>query len=156
MYTQKSEIRDDRFYISIVRGTRDRHEQFNPAGYDFGDPDVLPRDIIDDDRVAILARHGGEVSFDRFGRRPTYLSFRFSLSETPSGPADETTAGEGVAGLRILAIDDQQVAFLLFDTAKAWLQKNGYEAMTGPINFGENDTNWGCLVHGFVPQALGK
>jgi len=53
------------------------------------------------------------------------------------------------------SIDDQQVAFLLFDTAKEWLQKNGYEAMTGPTNFGENDTNWGCLVHGFVPQALG-
>ena len=53
------------------------------------------------------------------------------------------------------SIDDQQLAFLLFDTAKEWLQKNGYEAMTGPINFGENDTNWGCLVQGFVPQALG-
>ncbi|MCK4879953.1 MAG: hypothetical protein KAS82_04805 [Bacteroidales bacterium] len=53
------------------------------------------------------------------------------------------------------SIDDQQVAFLLFDSAKTWLQKNGYEAMTGPINFGENDTNWGCLVQGFVPQALG-
>ena len=53
------------------------------------------------------------------------------------------------------SIDDQQVAFLLFDTAKAWLQEKGYEAMTGPINFGENDTNWGCLVQGFVPQALG-
>lgn len=52
-------------------------------------------------------------------------------------------------------IDDMQVAKLLFDTAKAWLQKNGYNAMTGPINFGENDTNWGCLVQGFVPQALG-
>ncbi len=53
------------------------------------------------------------------------------------------------------SIDDRQVAFLLFDTAKIWLQKHGYEAMTGPINFGENDTNWGCLVHGFVPQAIG-
>ena len=53
------------------------------------------------------------------------------------------------------SIDDQQVAFMLFDTAKEWLQKNGYEAMTGPINFGENDTNWGCLVQGFIPQALG-
>lgn len=53
------------------------------------------------------------------------------------------------------SIDDQQVAFLLFDTAKDWLLKHGYEAMTGPINFGENDTNWGCLVQGFVPQALG-
>ena len=53
------------------------------------------------------------------------------------------------------SIDDQQVAYLLFDTAKAWLQEKGYESMTGPINFGENDTNWGCLVQGFVPQALG-
>jgi hypothetical protein len=53
------------------------------------------------------------------------------------------------------SIDDQQVAFLLFDTAKAWLQENGYEAMTGPINFGENDTNWGCLVQGFIPQGIG-
>ena len=51
------------------------------------------------------------------------------------------------------SIDDQQVAFLLFDTAKAWLQKNGYEAMTGPINFGENDTNWGCLVQGICPPS---
>ena len=52
-------------------------------------------------------------------------------------------------------IDDREVAFLLFDTAKAWLEKHGYEAMTGPVNFGENDTNWGCLVQGFMPQALG-
>lgn len=53
------------------------------------------------------------------------------------------------------SIDDQQVAHLLFDTTRNWLQKNGYESMDGPINFGENDTNWGCLVKGFVPQALG-
>ena len=53
------------------------------------------------------------------------------------------------------SINDQQVASLLFDTAKAWLEQNGYEAMTGPINFGENDTNWGCLVQGFLPQGLG-
>jgi hypothetical protein len=53
------------------------------------------------------------------------------------------------------SVDDQEVAILLLDTAKVWLEKNGYEAMTGPINFGENDTNWGCLVHGFGPQALG-
>lgn len=52
-------------------------------------------------------------------------------------------------------INDQQAAVLLFDAAREWLKKNGYEAMTGPINFGANDTNWGCLVHGFVPQAIG-
>jgi hypothetical protein len=27
--------------------------------------------------------------------------------------------------------------------------------MTGPTNFGENDTNWGCLVFGFLPPAIG-
>ena len=53
------------------------------------------------------------------------------------------------------SINDQQAAFLLFDAAKEWLLQNGYEAMTGPINFGENDTNWGCLVQGFMPQGLG-
>ena len=53
------------------------------------------------------------------------------------------------------SINDQQVAFPLFDAAKEWLLQNGYEAMTGPINFGENDTNWGCLVQGFMPQGLG-
>ena len=53
------------------------------------------------------------------------------------------------------SVNDRQVASLLFDTAKNWLLENGYEAMTGPINFGENDTNWGCLVHGFSPPAIG-
>jgi len=53
------------------------------------------------------------------------------------------------------SIDDQKVAFMLFDTAKSWLQEYGYQAMTGPINFGENDTHWGCLVQGFVPPAIG-
>jgi hypothetical protein len=34
-------------------------------------------------------------------------------------------------------INDLQAAKLLFDTAKAWLQQKGMEAMDGPINFGE-------------------
>jgi hypothetical protein len=47
-------------------------------------------------------------------------------------------------------INDQQAAFLLFDTAKAWLQSEGMEAMDGPINFGERDKWWGLLVDGFT------
>jgi hypothetical protein len=35
-------------------------------------------------------------------------------------------------------IDNQEAAFLLLDTAKAWLQSEGMEAMDGPINFGIN------------------
>lgn len=38
---------------------------------------------------------------------------------------------------------------MLFDTAKNWLEKNGYNSMDGPINFGERDKWWGCLVEGF-------
>jgi hypothetical protein len=52
-------------------------------------------------------------------------------------------------------INDEEAAFMLFDTAKNWLQTNGMKAMDGPINFGENDTFWGLLVEGFTPPSYG-
>lgn len=52
-------------------------------------------------------------------------------------------------------INDEKAAFLLFDTAKNWLQQNGMQAMDGPINFGENDSFWGLLVEGFTPPSYG-
>jgi hypothetical protein len=48
-------------------------------------------------------------------------------------------------------IDDQEAAFLLFDTAKDWLVSQGMEAMDGPVNFGERDKWWGLLVDGYSP-----
>jgi antitoxin component YwqK of YwqJK toxin-antitoxin module len=42
-------------------------------------------------------------------------------------------------------INNQEAANLLFDTAKDWLNDNGYNSMDGPINFGERDKWWGCL-----------
>jgi hypothetical protein len=45
--------------------------------------------------------------------------------------------------------NNQQAANLLFDTAKDWLQKQGVEAMEGPINFGDRDKWWGLLTKGF-------
>lgn len=53
------------------------------------------------------------------------------------------------------SLNDKSVATLLFDTARDWLKDRGYEAMTGPTNFGENDTNWGCLVDGFSQPVIG-
>ncbi len=47
-------------------------------------------------------------------------------------------------------IQNQEAAFLLLDTAKAWLQGEGMEAMDGPINFGERDKWWGLLVEGYT------
>jgi hypothetical protein len=52
-------------------------------------------------------------------------------------------------------IEDREAAFALFDAAKEWLAERGMQAMDGPINFGENDTNWGLLVEGFIQQAFG-
>lgn len=47
------------------------------------------------------------------------------------------------------AIDDQELANLLFNTAKNWLLEKGMEAMDGPINFGDRDKWWGLMVEGF-------
>ena len=52
-------------------------------------------------------------------------------------------------------IDNKEAAFLLFDTAKSWLQEQGMKAMDGPINFGENDSFWGLLVEGFTQPSYG-
>lgn len=51
--------------------------------------------------------------------------------------------------------ENREAAFTLFDTAKEWLKNRGMEAMDGPINFGENDNNWGLLVEGFMQQGFG-
>jgi hypothetical protein len=52
-------------------------------------------------------------------------------------------------------VEDKKAAFTLFDTGKKWLSANGMEAMDGPVNFGENDNNWGLLVEGFMQQGFG-
>lgn len=51
--------------------------------------------------------------------------------------------------------DNQQAASLLFDTARDWLESQGFTAMDGPVNFGENFFNWGLLVDGFQQQGFG-
>lgn len=52
-------------------------------------------------------------------------------------------------------INDTKAAFLLFDTAKDWLQSEGMEAMDGPVNFGERDKWWGLLVDGYTQPNYG-
>jgi hypothetical protein len=63
---------------------------------------------------------------------------------------DQPTGGTGF----FECIDDKQVAFLLFDTAREWLKEKGMEAMDGPINFGETDKYWGLLVSGFTHPSF--
>ena len=52
-------------------------------------------------------------------------------------------------------IDDVPAAHTLFDKASEWLAEKGMQTIDGPINFGENDANWGLLVDGFTHQAIG-
>lgn len=53
------------------------------------------------------------------------------------------------------SVDDDNVARLLFGTAEKWLHSEGFTAMDGPVNFGENFFNWGLLVDGFQQQGFG-
>jgi hypothetical protein len=53
------------------------------------------------------------------------------------------------------AINKQEVANLLLDTAKKWLIAKGMQAMDGPINFGERDKFWGLVVEGFNEPLYG-
>ncbi len=48
------------------------------------------------------------------------------------------------------AVNDKNVAFALFDTARDWLESRGMKAMDGPINFGEKDRWWGLIIENFV------
>ncbi len=63
---------------------------------------------------------------------------------------DQPTGGTGF----FECIDDKTAAFVLFDTAKRWLEERGMAAMDGPINFGETDKYWGLLVGGFTHPSF--
>lgn len=58
---------------------------------------------------------------------------------------DQPTGGIGF----FECIEDQEAAFLLLDTAKAWLIEKGMKAIDGPINFGEKNEYWGLVVENF-------
>ena len=46
-------------------------------------------------------------------------------------------------------IEDEKAAFMLFDACKNWLKNHDFEAMDGPINFGERDSFWGLMIKGW-------
>ena len=52
-------------------------------------------------------------------------------------------------------VENKEAAFILFNVAVEWHRSHGMEAMDGPVNFGENDNNWGLLVEGFTQPGFG-
>jgi hypothetical protein len=105
-----------------------------------------------DRKINPYFKHGDAVRWIALNEQNETVGRIAAFYDTDKDEADYVRSG-GCGYFE--SINDQQAAFLLFDAAKEWLLQNGYEAMTGPINFGENDTNWGCLVQGFMPQGLG-
>lgn len=47
-------------------------------------------------------------------------------------------------------INSQDAANCLLDMATSWLISKGMEGVDGPVNFGDRDRWWGCLVEGFT------
>jgi len=106
---------------------------FNPAANHSFKHGVATRWILQDDAGVTIGRVAAFID------------------EIRSAANSQSTGGMGYFEV----IESRDAAFMLFDTAKNWLQEKGIEAMDGPINFGENDTNWGLLVDGFMQQGYG-
>ncbi len=106
---------------------------FNPAKNNFHKHGTITRWIVKDKDGKLL------------GRIAAFINFEKSKTETGS---------IGAVGF-FECVNEQQIANLLFDTARQWLRSRGMDGMDGPINFGENDTFWGLLVEGFTHPSYG-
>lgn len=109
----------------------------------------LTSDIEDvfDSKVNKFFRHGSCIRWilvnndgETIGRVAAFINKKTAKTSA------QNTGGMGF----FECIQNQEAAFKLFDTCKDWLQQQGFEAMEGPINFGERDKWWGLLVDGFT------
>lgn len=95
-----------------------------------------------------LFRHGCAVRYllsDQQGRIAGRIAAFIDPKTANAKDNQQPTGGCGFFD----CIDNQEAADMLFDAAKKWLQERGMDAMDGPINFGDRDYFWGCLVDGF-------
>jgi hypothetical protein len=123
--------KNDRNFISPL--DKDIEAVFNPALNNFHSHGIIKRWIAVDDNGETVGRIAAFINHQK-NKNPDLIIGGIGFFES---------------------INDKSTAFLLFDTAKQWLQQNNAKAMDGPINFGENDKYWGLLVEGFVPPSMG-
>lgn len=144
--------------IFEVKETADRKEFIRlPRELYRNDPDwIAPLDI----QVEAVFDHTKNHTFEhgeakrwilKDGKQKIIGRIAAFIDHVRSKANNQTTGGIGYFEV----IDNMEAAFKLFDTAKDWLASKGMEAMDGPINFGENDNNWGLLVEGFTQQVFG-
>jgi hypothetical protein len=72
---------------------------------------------------------------------------RVAAFVNPKTAFDEKQPTGGIGFFECLP--DQELANFIFDTARDWLEKQGMEAMDGPVNFGERNQFWGCVTKNF-------
>lgn len=112
---------------------KDIEATFNPSGNTFFNNGDASRWILINDNGELIGR---VAAFYNWEKARKY---------------EQPTGGMGF----FECIDNQEAAFLLFDTCRDWLEKAGIEAMDGPVNFGENESYWGLLVEGFDNPSYG-
>lgn len=123
--------KDDKNWISPL--DQDTEQVFNPKKNPFFEHGLCTRWILKDNNGQLIGRIAAFVNHKKAHQY-----------QVPTG---------GIGFFE--CIQDQDAAFLLFDTAKDWLKGQKMQAMEGPINFGENDSFWGLLVEGFSPPSYG-
>ena len=106
---------------------------FNPSTNSFFTHGEATRWILEDENGKVI------------GRVAAFINKRKAFS------FQQPTGGMGFFEV----VNNKEAAFLLFDTCREWLTARKMQAMDGPINFGENDVNWGLLVEGFMPPGIG-
>lgn len=77
---------------------------------------------------------------------------RFAVMNTPKRDKvlDPTMGGMGFIEMQ----DDPNIAEEIINFSADWHQERGYNAMRGPINFGENDIYWGLLVENYEEPPI--
>ena len=109
----------------------DLNAVFTPSGNSFFKHGIAKRWILKSNEGQLIGRIAAFIDYKK------------------ANESEHATGGVGF----FECINDQEAANLLFDTGKNWLKENNMVAMDGPINFGEPDKFWGCLVDGFTQPA---
>ncbi|MFN3851687.1 MAG: hypothetical protein ACK4NY_19780 [Spirosomataceae bacterium] len=118
-----------------VRLYKDNQYWIRPLDEDLNkifDPSQNPLNKGDNCKRWLATNDSGEV----IGRIAAFVNHNTAFKN------EQPTGGVGF----FESIDNQEVAFGLFDKAKEFLASQGMEAMDGPINLGERDRHWGLLV----------
>jgi hypothetical protein len=123
--------KDDPYYVRPL--DQEVEAVFDPSQNNFFEHGEASRWILEDVNGSVIGRVAAFIN-----KRKAYTF-------------QQPTGGMGF----FECIDNREAAFLLFNQSRDWLASRGMMAMDGPVNFGENDVNWGLLVEGFTHPGFG-